>query len=104
MATASLEQVYTYHRPFGTQPGRYEAIRQAGRVLAELIRDTAPPSRETSVALTKVQEAVMWANAAIAINEREEPAAAGNVSPVLYRTYETVQSTMIGVGPSQEQA
>ena len=75
MASASLEQTYTYHRPFGTQPERYIALREAGKALALLITQTVPPSREASVALTNVQQAVMWANAAIAINE-QEPAVA----------------------------
>ena len=39
------------------------------RELAELIEACCPDSREKSLAHTKVEEAAMWANAAIARNE-----------------------------------
>ena len=69
MASATLDRVYTYHPPFGDQPNRYEGIREAGKAFARLVTSTTPPSREQSVALTKIQETVFWANAAIAVNE-----------------------------------
>lgn len=71
MASASLDRTYTYHPPFGTQTNRYQAIREFGKAFAKLITESTPPSREQSLALTKVQESVMWANAAIAIHEIE---------------------------------
>lgn len=66
-----IDNIFTYHRPFGSQPGRYEGIRAAAKALAEYILDACPESREKSLALTNVQQAVMWANASIAINEKE---------------------------------
>jgi len=60
---------FTYHPPKGDQTLRYEALRASGRHLAEEIMEFAPDSRERSLALTKVDEAIMWANAAIARNE-----------------------------------
>jgi hypothetical protein len=66
---SNLDNVYTYHAPYGTQQDRYVALRAAGKALAQAITDLTPQSREQSVALTNVQQAVMWANAAIAINE-----------------------------------
>lgn len=69
MASATLDRVYTYHPPFGTQFGRYVVIREAGKTLASIVTQLTPPSREQSTALTKIQEAMMWANAAIAIHE-----------------------------------
>lgn len=71
MPRLNLDSVFTYHKPFGDQPQRYEAIRAHARALAALIVESTPESREQSVALTNVQQAVMWANAAIAINEKE---------------------------------
>lgn len=64
-----LDRIFTYHAPTASQPARYEAIRAKAKELAALIQDTTPASREQSTALTNVQAAVMWANAAIAINE-----------------------------------
>lgn len=60
-----FDNVFTYHKPAGDQPQRYEAIRAKGKELAELINQSCPPSRERSLAFTKIEEAVMWANASI---------------------------------------
>lgn len=62
-------KTFTHHAPFGNQATRYGQLREKAKELAELIQAVTPASREQSVALTKVQEASMWANAAIAINE-----------------------------------
>lgn len=40
-------------------------IRDAARQFAHMINICAPDSREKSLALTKLEEAMMWANAAI---------------------------------------
>lgn len=66
-----IESVFTYHAPFGDQPARYIALRAKAKELAELVVASTPVSREQSVALTKLQESIMWANASIAINEKE---------------------------------
>lgn len=66
---ADLRHRFTHHPPKGDQPVRYEAIREAAGELAFLIADQTPPSREQSLALTNLEQAVMWANAAIARNE-----------------------------------
>lgn len=70
-----VDENFTYHSPFGDQPARYQAIRACGKELATLILSTTPVSREQSLALTNLEQAVMWANAAIARNERPENAA-----------------------------
>lgn len=64
-----VDNVFTYHPPFGDQTQRYENIRNAAKGLALLIQDTSHPSREQAMALTHLQQAVMCANAAIAVNE-----------------------------------
>ena len=64
-----VEAVFTYHAPKGDQAQRYEDIRKSARVLAYLINTECPESREKSLALTNLQQAIMWANASIAINE-----------------------------------
>lgn len=72
-----IEQAFTYHRPFGTQQGRYEMLRAHARATARAIEEFCPESRERSVALTNLQQCIMWANASIAINEREVVECAG---------------------------
>jgi len=64
-----IKRNFRYHTPTSNQPARYEAIRAYARNFAELICEETPASREQSLALTKLEEAVMWANAAIARNE-----------------------------------
>ena len=66
---SSLENRFTYHPPKDGQAERYVKIRNAGLELARLIDSHTPASREQSVAMTKLDEVVMWANAAIARNE-----------------------------------
>lgn len=51
------------------QSHRYEAIRQELRDVAELLYQFCPPSRELSLAITKLEEAMFWANSSIARNE-----------------------------------
>lgn len=64
-----LERRFTYHPPKGDQVLRYQAIRDSVHETARIIAETVPPSREKSLALTHLEEAVMWANAGIARNE-----------------------------------
>jgi len=64
-----LDSIYTYHAPKDNQPKKYETIRAQAKVLAEVIEDLCPDSRERSVAFTQLETAVMWANASIARNE-----------------------------------
>lgn len=66
---ADLGKRFTYHAPKGTQPGKYVTLREHGKALAELIMRYTPKSREQSLALTKLEESIFWANAAIARNE-----------------------------------
>jgi hypothetical protein len=71
MTTEQIENTFTYHKPFGDQPERYETIRNQAKLMAFAIQNSCPESREKSLALTNLQQAVMWANASIAINETD---------------------------------
>jgi len=65
-----IENNFTYHPPFKDQYQRYEQIREEGKKLAISLSEKCPPSRELSLALTSLEQAIMWANAAIARNEK----------------------------------
>ena len=67
--TLDLNNIYTYHTPKDDQPSRYTAIRAKAKELAQLIDLACPDSRERSVAFTRLEEAIFWANASIARNE-----------------------------------
>ena len=62
-----LANSFTYHPPQEGQPERYEEIRGRPR-LAEIIVGEVSDSRERTIAIGKIEEAVMWANAGIARN------------------------------------
>lgn len=64
-----IDNNFRYHAPKEGQPEKYEAIRSTARTFAYLIDELVPNSREKSLAMTKLEEAVMWANAGIARNE-----------------------------------
>lgn len=64
-----IEKAFTYHAPVGDQPDRYVLIRDEAKKLAKILTFNCPPSRELSLALTKLEESAMWANASIARNE-----------------------------------
>jgi len=71
MTIKDIDNIFSYHAPSGTQVERYEGIRNTARGFALYILDNCPDSREKSIAITKLQESVMFANAAIAINENK---------------------------------
>jgi len=60
---------FQYHAPKPDQLPRYGHLRQQASYLAADFIRLCPNSRELSLALTNLEQAVMWANAAIARNE-----------------------------------
>lgn len=59
---------FTYHPPKDEQPAKYSNIRAYAKCFAEAIVEQCPDGREQALALTKLEEVVMWANASIARN------------------------------------
>ena len=70
-STEIIERNFTCHPPKQGQPERYQQIRDAAKQLALLLNGQCPPSRERSLAMTKLEESVFWANASIARNDSE---------------------------------
>lgn len=66
---AMIENNFTYHAPKSDQQSRYTVLRETAKNLAKYIGRECPNSREKSLALTKLEEAIFWANASIARNE-----------------------------------
>lgn len=61
-----IENWFTYHAPTPGQLEHYTAIRDGAKVLANVIREHTPESADQTVAIRKLRECVMIANAAIA--------------------------------------
>jgi hypothetical protein len=72
MDISNLEHRFTYHPPTGEQPSTYTEIRLFGYKFALFINALSPDSREKSLAITKIEEAVFWANASIARSDYTE--------------------------------
>lgn len=69
-----IESIFKAHQLSGEQKLRADVLRDHGKALSFLILHTTPPSREQSLALTHIEEAIFFANAAIARHDKaEEP-------------------------------
>ena len=66
MEANDLTKRFTYHPPKDGQPQRYLDLRAKAREFVTLIDKVVPDGREKSLAVTKLEEVVMWANAGIA--------------------------------------
>jgi hypothetical protein len=58
MAPYDIENVFSYHAPQGNQPFLYEALRDRAKRLAYDIVAFCPESRERSLALTNLEQAL----------------------------------------------
>lgn len=61
-----LNNRFTYHAPKPGQPAICEMMRNEAKDLAMFIMSNCPRSRECSLAITHLEEAIFWANAGIA--------------------------------------
>jgi hypothetical protein len=66
MDATELKIRFTYHALKDKQSQKYETIRSIAYQLGDYINKVCPNSREQALAITALEEAVMWANAAIA--------------------------------------
>lgn len=66
---AMLDDVFTYHEPTGDKNRRYKDIRIYAKDFAAAILRNTPKSADQSAAIRKVREAMMTANAAIALEK-----------------------------------
>ena len=64
-----IDNRFTYHAPKPGQPEIYSCMREKAKELAHYINKNVPDGIEQMLALTKLEEVVMWANAGIARGE-----------------------------------
>jgi hypothetical protein len=63
----NVDDVFTYHAPGPGDPERYQAIRDSAKATALVILENTPQCADQQAALRLLREAVMTANAAIAL-------------------------------------
>lgn len=72
LTQADLDEIFTYHSPTTDQADKYVMLRAKAKELAADILALVPPSAEQTLAIRHLQEAVMFANAGIAIHSPPE--------------------------------
>lgn len=65
-----LDHIFKYHAPNGEQLAQYARLRDAARTFAIAIVQDTPAGADQSAAIRHVREAVMTANAAVALGGR----------------------------------
>ena len=64
--SADMDRRFDFHRPTGDKVAQHEACRASFKKFAAELDEHLPPGREKSLVMTKLEEALMWSNAAIA--------------------------------------
>lgn len=77
MKDTELHKIFTYETLTFEQRTKARALFDAARVFAQAINELCPESREKSLAITSVQTAMLWSDAAIAIWGRPVEESAG---------------------------
>jgi len=67
-AREQIKRNFIYHTPDQESIDKLDKLREKAKELALLIDEHCPNSREKSLAMTKLEESNMWANAAIVRN------------------------------------
>jgi hypothetical protein len=65
-----IDNWFQYHAPSPLQIPKYQAIREAGKLLATVILENTSASADQTDAIRSVRNAVMTANAAIACEDK----------------------------------
>lgn len=81
MKADEIRETFRYHKPSPAKVRQHQAIRNVLTEAAVEIGELTPFSRERSLALTALQEAQMWANAAVAIHGTQPQAAQPSPRP-----------------------
>jgi hypothetical protein len=66
--TSDLDNRFSYHAPDEKNVEQHQSVRNNCLALAKEFDQQLPDGREKSLALTKIEEVMFWANASIARN------------------------------------
>ena len=71
MTREMLQNNFKEHTVTNLQRLKMDVVREKFKELAEWVQDNTIHSRETSLALTNLEQGMFWANASIARNDTE---------------------------------
>lgn len=66
MTPDDLQHRFEYHAPDEAKKKTHELIRRVMLGAATAVAEQVPPGREQSLAITHLEDAMMWANAGVA--------------------------------------
>jgi hypothetical protein len=66
-----IDKPYAYHKPSSTGLEKINCLRDLFSVVDREMKNVCPPSRELSIAITKLEETAMWAIKAVVFNDKE---------------------------------
>lgn len=66
MQLGDIDNRFNYHAPDADRAAQHETIREELRQTAGVLNAILPEGREKSLAITKLEEAMFWANASLA--------------------------------------
>lgn len=66
MEQADLDKRFTYHAPDAAKSELHNTVRNMSKAAADAFNAVVPEGREKALAITKLEEAMFWANAGIA--------------------------------------
>jgi len=72
MGVSKLLSNFNYRKMSEKQIEDSQNVRELGVKLALLIDEIIPDSREKSLAITKLEESIMWVNKGISLNLKEK--------------------------------
>jgi len=61
---------FSYHKPSEGGIESHGILTDSFLIVCDIVEDICPDGREKSLAITKLEEAKMWASAAVARNEK----------------------------------
>jgi hypothetical protein len=70
-----MKKPYAYHKPSEAGLDKITRLRNCFSELSDIIEETAPASRERSIALTELETSAMWAIKAVVVNDPESEVA-----------------------------
>ena len=67
LTAVAIDDIFTYHAPTPDQLPKYDVIRSKARELGKVILENTPSGPDQTAAIRLLREAVMTANACIAL-------------------------------------